>query len=783
LARSSKILFLAANLRNKLFIVLLIGMSIWMGACSQNSNSFVAKTYHNLLARDNAFFLARERMKEVERQVYDQRLDNFNEILEVIPPFDSTKTKGIAELDDIVKKASLPIRRHKNSVYVDDSYLLVGRCRMYKAEFKLGVETFKFVNHSSEDQEARIEALIHLMRAYIAQKEWNNAFTVSERIEELKPTSKKNLREFYLTRAQYYRHEEDYDKCAKDLAEMLKYASKKDVKSRAHFILGQIYQSQNNDSSSYKNYRKVLKLNPPYDFEFYTKLYMTQVGLFSGKKTKRKDVEKYFKKLMADEKNEEYRDKICYEEGRYEYKQKNYAEAEAYFKKALTYKGANRYQTGASYLALGELYFEKMNKYQLSKMYYDSAVANWDSNHKRYKEISRRHKILTEFAEQINIVERQDSLLKLAKMDSVALNAFVDKAIERDIAEAKRKAEEEKRKKEKEEDFNFTGITDNAGGLTSTTSWYFGNPATVSNGYSEFLKKWGKRKLEDHWRRSTKDEVVEFKSDSALLAEENGEQLQEEEIADVPKIDRSTYFKDIPFTAEAQAKSNDQIKDALYHLGKIYNFKLYLEDSAVVTFKKQMKRYPGNNHEPEELYLLYLIGQEKKDAKLMAFAKKELRSNYPNSSYTKLIDNPNYLVESKVNSKAAGQTYKSAYSSYKNKDTMATDSIIMLYYSTYKDGTTIDDKFALLSILNRLHKKGNRTPIVDSLDQFITFYKTSTLVDYAKNVKDLLTGKKTDEGPIENEPMEQPVLPDENIIQQPVIDENAGKLMTPQDEQ
>ena len=34
--------------------------------------------------------------------------------------------------------------------------------------------------------------------------------------------------------------------------------------------------------------------------------------------------------------------------------------------------------------------------------------------------------------------------------------------------------------------------------------WYFYNSTTLSFGYSEFTRKWGKRKLEDDWRRANK---------------------------------------------------------------------------------------------------------------------------------------------------------------------------------------------------------------------------------------------------------------------------------------
>jgi tetratricopeptide (TPR) repeat protein len=766
-------------------LLLIAAVHLLVSSCSQNNNSFVAVTYHNLLARDNAFFLARERMKDVEKGVYDQRQDNFNEILEVIPPFDTTKTKTIPQLDDVIKKASMPIRRHKNSMYVDDSYILVGRCRMYKADFKLGMETYKFVNHSSPENEEKAEAMIYLMRAYMIQNEYDNAYTVSEYIEKLNPQLKKNKREFHLTRAQYYRHFEEYDKCVEDLNLALPNIVKKDPKSRTHFILGQIYQDQGNDTLAYKHYRKVLKLNPPFDFAFYTKLYMVQVGHFNNKS--KKEVDKYFKKLLADEKNSEYKDKIYYEMARYEIKQKNYAGGEQNLKKALQNKSSNKYQTASSYLAMGELYFENLNNYQLAKVYYDSAVMNWDTKHKRYREISKRHKILTELAEQTEIIHRNDSLLALAAMDSVALNKFVDKAIERDIAEAKRKAEEEKKRKNRTDDFSFTGLP-NDGNSSPTSTFYFSNPGQVSQGYSDFLRVWGKRKNEDNWRRAKKEEqVTDVKApepgDTSATAAKNPEETKEgEEVDATPKVDRSTYFKNIPFTKEAKELANTEIKDAQYKLGKIYDFKLYLKDSAVTTFKKQIKRYPDNDHEPEELYLIYLIAKEKPDAKLLSYAKNELYTKHPNSTYTKLIDNPNYLIENKTNSKKAAILYKDAYTFYTSKDTAAADSLIASYYTTYPEGTSIDDKFALLDILNELNKKADRKPLADSLDLFIENYKSSKLVGYAENIRDQITGKKTEKPKEEIPAPETPIVPLEEKPKELPAQQPDGLLKPPADE-
>ena len=37
-----------------------------------------------------------------------------------------------------------------------------------------------------------------------------------------------------------------------------------------------------------------------------------------------------------------------------------------------------------------------------------------------------------------------------------------------------------------------------------SNAWYFYNPALVSAGKTEFQRKWGRRKLEDDWRRRNK---------------------------------------------------------------------------------------------------------------------------------------------------------------------------------------------------------------------------------------------------------------------------------------
>ncbi len=90
-------------------------------------------------------------------------------------------------------------------------------------------------------------------------------------------------------------------------------------------------------------------------------------------------------------------------------------------------------------------------------------------------------------------------------------------------------------------------------------SWYFYNPQAISFGFNEFVKKWGERKLEDNWRRSTKassfsSELEESDTDTLALTEE---EIKDPVLAAQKK--REHMLKGVPSTPEELDKSTTNI--------------------------------------------------------------------------------------------------------------------------------------------------------------------------------------------------------------------------------
>ncbi len=154
----------------------------------------MSNSYHNMTAHYNAYFIAREHIKEIEQTREKQYDWNYNLMLPIFPPVDSaTATAFAPKIEGCVEKASLAIQHHKGSKWEDRAYLLVGKARFYAQDYQNAVETFKYVNTKGEGDDVKHEALVALMRTFIEYQEYNNARAVSDYLKK-KRLSKKPKR-------------------------------------------------------------------------------------------------------------------------------------------------------------------------------------------------------------------------------------------------------------------------------------------------------------------------------------------------------------------------------------------------------------------------------------------------------------------------------------------------------------------------------------------------------------------------------------------------------------
>ena len=158
----------------------------------------------------------------------------------------------------------------------------------------------------------------------------------------------------------------------------------------------------------------------------------------------------------------------------------------------------NTIQRSTSALKVASMYFDR-NAYELSQAYYDTAVMGLDREFEGYDSIMNISQTLNELVLNMNVVRTQDSLLRVADMDSVSRNALIDKIIAQVIEDEQYEAEQ----REYEEQLALMGGATGASTAQSDPSqagaWYFYNQATLTRGFTVFSDNHLPKTTLTHW--------------------------------------------------------------------------------------------------------------------------------------------------------------------------------------------------------------------------------------------------------------------------------------------
>jgi tetratricopeptide (TPR) repeat protein len=753
---------------------LLVLLGLGAAGCASDKN-IVSHAFNNVAARDNAFFIAREKLRGLEDKLYTTaRLNDYNQPLALFPTLDSASVKASrADLNDIIKRASMPIQHRPGSDWTDDAYVLVGWARFYLMQFDDAALTFKYVNSTSKDANAKHEALIGLMRTFMAQGEMESAKAVSDLLDKEQGLPK-DARQLFLTRADYYLRTEEPAKAILQLEKAIPLIEYKNERSRTRYLLAQLYQDAGENKKSYEQLDQILARNPPYELDFQAKLMMAQVSDLSTQDRARLD--KNFAGLLKDLKNKDYRDKVYYEMARLNYREKNYSEALKLLRQSVKATTTNRFQKSYAYLLAGRIYYENLHKYPLAAAYYDSTVQNLNKEAKTYLAIKERSDILKDFAKQYTIIETQDSLQALAKLAPDALterlNTYADAELVIRKHEADRLAALAKTQARAADLASRTSSASNNigsnlpggafGGNSATTpgadvtafdptataaagQWYFDNPTLLGTARAEFLRKWQNRPLQDNWRttRQSLSSPNTVAGGSAPLsvtgnsttavngtpADSAGAAVAASPTAARDKL-VAQYRGTIPSDPGLLSASNQQVEAALYELGGIYKEQLREREKGFETYERQVGRYERGEHAPDAYYLLYLYYKDKPDAAKTAQYAAALQREFPKSIYAKLIADPLYREHELALHNAVASRVDSAFTFYVNQEFRKAGAVLARTEKQYPK-SDLNDRAAYLKVLLMARTQPPLTART-SVEQFIKAYPDSPLQPQAQ---------------------------------------------------
>jgi hypothetical protein len=263
--------------------------------------------------------------------------------------------------------------------------------------------------------------------------------------------------------------------------------------------------------------------------------------------------------------------------------------------------------------------------------------------------------------------------------------------------------------------------------------WYFYNLNAKSFGQPEFRMKWGDRKLEDNWRRSNKQTVSSLMSGSGAASDTtngNGKGKL------LDNKSREYYLANIPMTDSAMEVSNERLEEALFNMGRIYKNDLLDYQEAINAFVELLERYPDGEYTPLAYYYLYELYNSIQNSARANYFKSALSREYPDSHYSKLLTNPDYIKELEIQEAAVFREYESLFDLYKSErfaDVITgVDSALIRF-----EGDPLVPKFKYLKALSTGALEGKEA-MKQELDSLISMHPGTEESDQAQEIIDYM---------------------------------------------
>lgn len=741
-------------------IAALIALLITAG-CSTEKNTAQSRWWHSFNARYNTYYNGTLAYIDGSLEKETGNKDNFTEMIPLYTVGNkASRDLGKSNFDRAIEKSQKAIKLHsikkrpqwtksrrktekdiewlnrkEYNPFLWKAWMLMGRSQFMKGSFDEAASTFAYMSRLYSTQPAIYgRARAWLAKCYI-EEGW--IYDAEDVITKIKRDSLhwRAVKEWDYTYADYYIHTKRYAEAIPYLRKVIKHEMRRKQRAREWYLMGQLEAALGHKEKAYKAYKRVIRLNPPYELEFNARIAMTEV--MAG--TQSKKMIRRLKRMAASDNNKDYLDQVYYAIGNIYMLQKDTTNAIAAYEKGNKKSTRNGIEKGVLLLTLGNIYWDKED-YSNAGRCYGEAIGLLDKERDDYEQLSERSKVLDELVPYTDAIHLQDSLQTLAKMPEAERNKAIDRVIEalKKKEKEERDAQAELNAQQQMAQQGGMNNMNNANNMMNNTTdksgkWYFYNPTAVSQGKATFQKMWGRRENVDDWQRVNKTvvslndnpaEMTDEMRDSIAAAEAAADSL--ENVMDSAQNNphkREYYLKQIPFTEEQVAESNNIIEDGLFHSGIIFKDKLDNLPLSEKNLRRLTDNYPEFENMDEAYYHLYLLYSRRQDKAQANVYLDKLKQNYPESQWTVLLSDPYFEENAKFGEHIEDSLYAATYNAFKAGRYNEVSTNTALSAQRFPLGAN-RDKFIFIGGLSKLNSGDSKGCLTD-MEEVVSKYPQS----------------------------------------------------------
>ena len=662
--------------------------------------TIVRHIFQNNYTHYNYYYNANNKINTIVERAKTAHKDDYTKLLSYYPYSLENTALQKQELDSVIYKATAGILIHDlRNDWIDNMYLLMGQAYFYRKDFDSAAATFQFINYNlfprkkAEDDNriigtsgasskgiisianeekrnilqkltalppSRNDALVWMTLTLIEQNELGEAASLINTLQQDPNLPLRLVNDLEEINAYYFFKQNIYDSAANHLEKALSnYKTKQDL-ARAEFLLAQLYEGTHQFEKATVYYNKSSDHTTSPVMDIYAQL--NNAKMMKG--TDVKELDKGIKQLLSmakKDKFELYRDIIYYAAGELALQKPDTTTGVIYYSKSLQYNQPTSGFKNKAFLKLADIAFD-LKQFKRANSLYDSLVLTDTLLNERLPQINERKTALAKIVEKIIIIEREDSLQRIAAMPLLERTAFVKKL-------SKRLRKENGLKESDNE-------SDNAGPMITFDSkknepvdlfnngsdkgdWYFYNAALKAKGSTDFKSKWGTRNNADNWRRKgaaekvVKNDVVNAKPESdqgdidgAVVKNDQKKRIphgkDKDELKKITLQDVSYLglMANIPLVPEKLLESNALIAVNLYELAKLIQTELEDYQQAINTYDTSLNRFPDSLYNGGIYLGLYYCYSKLGNTERANYYKNLLNTKFAGSAANKLITNP-----------------------------------------------------------------------------------------------------------------------------------------------
>lgn len=577
----------------------------------------------------------------------------------------------------------------------------------------------KEVEKVETENSSYYEGLLWLAKTYVERERYSSAEFLLRRMWD-NPSVKESVRkEIPAAQAYLAIRQKKYNDAQGYLAEASEIANRKKDRARYAYILAQLREKSGDYSGARDAYELSKKLSSDYEMELNAELNMIKNDILGSSISPRSAEEKLLS-LRKDNKNEEYKDRISLILADIAEASGDKAKTKQYLREALSGSAGNTALQAESYYRIASMEYND-EEYVEAKNYYDSTLTVMMKEDARYVEVGKLANGLKDIARNIEIIETQDSLIRMGSLSE-------DEKIEVAKKILKERKENPAVSNKPQPVLNKVKFSRSR---TGASSFFAYDITAVERGKKSFEDKWGERFLQDNWRRS----------EALRITSSEEEEEVEEEVEEVSETDLELQkiIEKFPSSAEDIAKAEKRIETALFGLGKLYREKLDNYTKAIETHEELLRRFPNSNNELETFYYLYLSHLDLNNVSASNKYKNLMLENYPDAKFTLAISDPTYFDGINEAKMAVSNYYDAAFKQFEEGNYDVVASMIEEAEKKFGKDHKLRAKFALLAAMTTGNLKGQEE-YIKALQDVITRYPNTPEQTRAREVMRFLKG-------------------------------------------